>query len=249
MSTTTITNLDDVCAALRDVHDEASLWALSDEIAKVAPSGVTGVEIIVDEAKRRGIPTKSANTLRLYRDVAIRFPASERVGGVSFSAHREALGGYSGDVSLAKQTLIDLSTQHGAEGVTILTVKKAVAAATGKALPVGGAGAAKSKHQSGFAEVANDIATNGAKRFIGELDAIVTSGITLDQLHAGLSKLIAEVEVRRSKAARKAARPVKAAATPTGTPARHSKAAPTKARPAAKTNKVEGSKAGDLRGL
>src|SRR5262245_52323369 len=91
MSTTTVNHaFDSVCEAIKDEHDEVSLWALADELVKVAPRNET-VEEVVAEATRRGIPTRSANTLRLYRDVAKRFPARQRVPMVSFTSHREAL--------------------------------------------------------------------------------------------------------------------------------------------------------------
>src|SRR5262245_19532023 len=118
-----IKSYDDVCTAIRDVHDEASLWHLSDELVKIAPSGVDSVAKVVAQATARGIPTKSTNTLRLYRDVAIRFPASQRVPLVSFSAHREAIA--VGDVKQARKILDELVAKHGAAGVTVTTVKSA----------------------------------------------------------------------------------------------------------------------------
>ena len=239
-----ITNsLDSVCQALADAHDEASLWHLSDELAIVAPRGIQAVEAVVAEAKVRGIPTKAANTLRLYRDVAINFPPSERVKGVSFSAHREALGGYNGDTAQAKALLLDLATKHGADGVSISTVKKACAAATGKALPAASGKAGKA--QSSYMDVARDLASNGAKGFISGLDTIIGQGVTLDALHSGLTKLIGEVETRRSKAARKSARqPLKAG------PVKARNVATANGKPVASaTKRPARAGAGDLRGL
>lgn len=197
-TSTIVKTFDTVCDALRDVHDEASLWRLSDELVKVAPKGVESVEQVVAQAKVRGIPTKSANTLRVYRDVAIRFPANERVPLVTFSAHREAI--VIGDSLKARKVLEELSAKHGPAGVTVTTVRQAIGAATGKVPAAPKAG----KAQSGYADIARDLSTGG-KKFIAGLDEMLgVAGVTLDGMHVGLSAVLTQVEARRSKAARKA---------------------------------------------
>ena len=211
MSTSSIVKTyDSVCDAIRDVHDEQSLWHLSDELVKVAPNGVESVQAVVDQATVRGIPVKSVNTLRLYRDVAHRFPASKRVPLVSFSAHREAIA--VGDVDQAKRVLEELVAKHGASGVTVTTVKQAIGAATGK-VPTAPKGAPKA--QSSFNDIALDL-SSGGKKFIAALDQMVeVKGVTLDGLHAGLTAVLTAVESKRSRAARKAASAkAKAPATP-----------------------------------
>ena len=257
MSTSTIARTyDSVCDAIRDVHDEQSLWHLSDELVKVAPQGVEAVTKVVDQAKARNIPVKSVNTLRLYRDVAHRFPASERVPMVSFSAHREAIA--IGDVIEAKRILTELVQKHGAEGVTVTTVKSAIGAATGKVAKPKAAGKG-GKAQSGYTDIAVDL-SKGGKQFIAALDQMTAvSGVTLDGLHTGISAVLTAIEAKRSKAAR-----VKAAAkAPAGTPVNPAKsAAARKAIAAAKANvgkptgkapvkaaARKGGKAGDLRDL
>ena len=247
-------SFDTVCDALRDVHDEASLWKLSDELVKVAPSGVAAVETVVAQAKVRGIPTKSTNTLRLYRDVAIRFPASKRVPLVTFSAHREAIA--IGDADKARKVLEELAAKHGAANVTVTTVKQAIGAATGKVAAPKAAG----KAQSSFANVAIDL-SSGAKKFIAELDAMVaTNGVTLDGLHAGLSTVLTKVESMRAKAARKAAAAPKAGTPvdPKKSPAARkaiaaarngSKPAPSGKVPVKATAKAGAGSKGDLRDL
>ena len=231
---------DSVCDAIRDVHDEASLWRLSDELVVIAPQGVRAVEQVVAQAKARDIPTKSVNTLRLYRDVAIRFPAAERVTGVSFSAHREAI--VLGSTAEAVTVLDDLVKKHGAAGVTVTTVKAAVQAATGK-VPTPKQSV---KPQSSWADVARDLSTNGGKGFVSELDAMLAvNGVTLDGLHSGVSHVLAAIESKRAKAARKAAAASKGKAAPV-------KATPrVKAAPSGKAAPVKASagKAGDLRDL
>jgi hypothetical protein len=252
MQTSTIApaSFDQVIDALKDVHDEASLWRLSDELVKIAPSGVESVEKVVAEAKRRGIPTKSANTLRLYRDVAIRFPAAERVPLVSFSAHREAIA--VGDVKKARKVLEELARQHGPEGVTVTTVKKAIGVVSGK--PAVKAAPGTPVHATTFADVAVDL-SRGGKKFIAELDNMLgVNNVTLDGLHAGLAAVLAAVEARRSKAAQKAARDKVAAAKagskvtgkPVARPGSKPVSKPTSSRPAVKST---GKKVGDLRGL
>lgn len=247
---TIISQFDTVCDAIRDVHDEASLWKLSDELVKIAPAGVESVERVVAQAEARGIPTKSANTLRLYRDVAIRFPATERVELVSFSAHREAIA--VGDVKQARQILTELAKQHGPAGVTVTTVKSAVEAFTGKAPTKKGA----SKTQSSYASVFVDLSTNSGKVFIAEIPKLVdTNNVTLDGLHTGLTKVLAEVEKLRAKAVQKSARakrPEKPVNPRTSPAARHarSKAESGAAKvPAGAATKPRGGKAGDLRDL
>ena len=231
---------DTVCDALRDVHDEASLWKLSDELVTVAPKGVEAIEQVVAQAKVRGIPTKSANTLRLYRDVAHRFPKGKRVPLVSFSAHREAIA--VGDIDKAQAILIDLAKRHGEEGVSVTTVKQAVQASLGKTPTTT---AKTTKASTTYADIAADLCLGSGKKFIAELDTIVLlPRVTLDGLHAGLTVVLTQIETRRAKAARKAdaaakKAPAKAAARP-ATRRPSAKAAPAKA---------AAGKAGDLRGL
>jgi hypothetical protein len=204
MSTSIVKSYDSVCDAIKDVHDEASLWHLSDEIIKIAPAGVEAVDRVVEQAKARGIPVKSSNTLRLYRDVAIRFPATERVPLVSFSAHREAL--VLGNSADARKLLLELVKQHTAEGVTVTTVKTAVGAKTGnvKAPTAAGKGKAATAAALSHSDIALDLC-QGGKKFISSLDAMLAvNGVSLDAMHTGLTAVLTELEVRRSKAARKA---------------------------------------------
>jgi hypothetical protein len=237
-----IAEFDTVCDALRDVHDEASLWTLSDELVKVAPKGVEAVEKVVAQAKVRGIPTKSANTLRLYRDVAHRFPRGKRVPLVSFSAHREAIA--IGDTDQAHDLLVDLAKRHGAEGVSVTTVKDAVQKATGKT-PTTTPKAAKAS--TTYADIATDLCVNSGKKFIAEVDTIVLlPKVSLDGLHAGLTAVLTAIEAKRAKAARAAAKKAAGPTTakPVGKPAtRRPSTSPAKAAATAGKGK------GDLRDL
>jgi len=241
---------DSVCDALRDVHDEASLWKLSDELVVIAPKGVESVEQVVNQAKARGIPTKSTNTLRLYRDVAHRFPKGKRVTLVSFSAHREAIA--IGDTDQAVTILEELAKQYGPEGVTVTTVKNAVQKATGKT-PTTKAKTAAVK--TTYADIALDLCTSNCNAFIADLDAIAAlSGVTFDGLHAGLTNVLAQVEKRRAKAAAKAAadkaKAAKQGTTPVTRPTTGKPAATRRPSTKAAAGKaVAGKGKGDLRGL
>ena len=176
------------------------------------------VERVVAQAAARGIPSKSVNTLRLYRDVAIRFPASERVTGVSFSAHREALSGSNNDPALAKQVLIDLSAKHGPAGVTVTTVKAAMGAATGKVV------ASKSSvRPSRTPRLQSTCRLRTGRRSSPHSTRCSTSTRSRSTgCTPGSRPCCSAVEVKRAKAARKAAQAAKS-----------SKAAPAPARPAA----------------
>jgi hypothetical protein len=255
MSTTTKVTvnaaLDDVVAALRDVHDEASLWRLSDEIVKVAPAGVAAVEAIVKEAKVRGIPTKSANTLRLYRDVAIRFPASERVALVSFSAHREAIS--VGDAQVARELLTELAAKHGPEGVTVTTVKDAISARTGKVKAAPVRRASSSAAGPSVDETITDLVSNKGGQLIAAITAAAGNGVKLDAVRAGLSSVLAHVEMLQAKQARKAnVKPVAAGPAVSRKPVASGKpSVKPSGKASVKTTSLGGvvGKAGDLRDL
>jgi hypothetical protein len=148
-------------------------------------------------------------------------------------------------VAESVQLLNDLVVKHGAAGVTVTTVKAACQAATGKVT------AAKQsvKPQSALADVARDL-SSGGKVFVSELDTLITlNGVTLDGLHAGLTKVLVAVDAKRAKAASKAARakaaPVKPATPAKAGPRSGARKASGKAAPA----KAGASKAGDLRDL
>lgn len=254
MSTTTTnttlptkSDYDALAEAILAEVDEAGAWRVADLIYKVAPSGVQAVEQAHAEMLARGVPVKSVNTMRVYRTVAANFPPAERVAGVSFSAHREATRNMTSTED-AKNLLGKLVADHGAGNVSITTVRKAVQAATGK-VPAAKAKSSSSQSQSRsttYDEVAFDL-IKGGRQFLGALDGMLAlDGVTLDGLHSGLTKVLAEVENRRAKQARKAA----AAKKPTTTSPRRTPRKPAAKKAAAKSPaKAAAGKAGDLRGL
>ena len=223
--------LDDVIEAMRSIQTESDRWHLAEALAKQVPGGSEGFSEILDQATAEGVAGKlSLNTLRLYRDAALRWPADKRVANVSFSAHREAMVLES--IDAAAKMLADLAKNAGAGNVTVAAVRKAIAVQQGK---VTAAPAATTSQKA--VDVLADI-KQGAPQLIAAISpATVTS--ELDQLHAGLTKAIAHVERLRAKAARKTA-----AAKPSSTPV---------PKPSPGERKVAGeaiTKArGDLRGL
>src|SRR6185295_7327001 len=84
--------LEVVLDAMNDVQTEGDRWHLAEQLLALVPQGSREFNVIVDKAAQKGVLGKmSATTLRLYRDTAIRWPASKRVKGVGFTAHRESM--------------------------------------------------------------------------------------------------------------------------------------------------------------
>jgi hypothetical protein len=235
--------------ALRDVHDEATLWHLADQLYAVVPKG-TDFGVVLAAAKAAAVPTKSATTLRLYRDVASRFPAHKRVAGVSFSAHREALT-LGGSLDDTRKLLEDLAAAHGAGEVTVTTVRKAVQAATGKgASAAAGSGKTSAAPKYTWTHFAQDVVKGKGAEFLVHLDTIVSakaSGVTLDGVKAGMSVMLAEIEARIARQAKADARrqaQARGGKAEDAAPVAARKPAVKKAAPSSKAGKR-----GDLRGI
>src|SRR3954452_18562555 len=121
----------DVIEAMRSIQTEGDRWHLAEALRSQVPQGSTGFEEILDEAASAGVAgALKVNTLRLYRDTANRWPATERVPNVSFSAHREAMVL---PIEDAAKLLETLSTANGATKVTVASVRKTI-----KAMNTGG---------------------------------------------------------------------------------------------------------------
>jgi len=223
---------DDVIDAMRSLQSEHDRWNLAEQLAKLIPSGSSGFAELIDQAVTEKVEGGlSATTLRLYRDTANRWTPDLRVANVSFSAHREAM--VLDSIPQAAKMLKDLSSNLGPGKVTVQSVRKAIAVKNGKTVPAANGSKAAAAPAKKMADLRDDI-KGGAKELIAAIGADTPSA-ELDELHAGLTKVMAHVERLRAKAARKAT--TKAPAT-----ASSSKAAPTKR---ASTRKA----AGDLRGL
>jgi hypothetical protein len=192
------TQLVEVIAAMRSIQTEADRWTLAEALYAEIPTGQGGFDKIVDVAAAEGVPAGlKANTLRLYRDTAHRWPASKRVANVTFSAHREAM--VMPSIDAAAKMLADLAKNLGADKVTVASVRRAVAVSQGKTITAAKSG--NSPVAASFDALADLKA--GASTIITSITAD-TSAADLDLLHAGLTKAIAHVERLRSKAARKA---------------------------------------------
>jgi hypothetical protein len=222
----------DIVDALRNLQTETDRWLLAEALHRQIPSGSDGFEVIIDAAKRAGVAALSANTLRLYRDTVIRWPASKRVANLSFSAHREAM--VMSSIDEAHDVLVDLRNTLGADKVTVSAVRKAIAVKQGKtqAAKPGAAANTATSHQSQVRTM-QDLMKGGSELIAGIHTQ--TPAAELDKLHAGLSKVIAHVERLRAKAAR---------SNKTAAPAPKAAAKPTAAKPTVRKHV-----AGDLRGM
>jgi hypothetical protein len=224
--------LDGVLDRMRDVQTEGDRWDLAEALQLLVPQGSTEFDKIIDVATKEGVAGNlSANTLRLYRDTAVRWPADKRVKNVSFSAHREAMV-LPGSIDLAVRMLNDIVKTNGTgKPVTVAQVRRTVQIKQGKKP------SAKSPKNATTAKGFDAVADLelGGKQLI---DAIgnARSADSLDKLNRGLKKVIGHVEKLQAKAAQKKA-PVK--------PTPSAKAKPNGAakKPAAKKP------VGDLRGL
>jgi uncharacterized protein (DUF1778 family) len=218
----------DVIEAMRSIHTESDRWRLAEALCQEVPAGSQGFAEIIDEAKTAGVlGALKLQTLRLYRDTAVRWPADQRVPNVSFSAHREAMVMQ----DKAAKMLTDLARSLGADKVTVASVRQAVAVQRGTAAKTP---AAKTAPKSPTFDVLADI-MNGAHNIVAAIDQATLTDQELDRLHAGLSAALSHVEKLRAKAARKAQMAAKKATSP----------APAAPRKRAATTKARG----DLRGL
>jgi hypothetical protein len=224
---TTPPNAPDVIEAMRSLQTEGDAWRLAEALLARVPVGDnSGFDEIMDEAAAANVLGKlSKKTLMLYRDAANRWPADKRIANVSFSAHREAL--VLENINESVRLLEQLVKANGAAGVTVQSVRKAIAVKRGtvKAAPAGAAATAP----KAAVDMLADLRT-GAKALIGAIGAD-TEDDELVKLHAGLTKTLAHVERLQAKAARKAATAAKRATTPWA-PRTPSGAAPAKKRPA-----------------
>lgn len=232
MTTSPTTNpLGAVIDAMRSIQTEADRWTLAEALQAQIPSGAQGFETILDVAAAEGVAGNlKPNTLRLYRDTAVRWPADKRVKNVSFSAHREAMAS-TGGINAAAKLLAGLSATLGPDKVTVASVRKAVAVNNGNVTgPATAASAARPMQ-----DILQDF-RNGGGLIIKAIDP-TTEG--LDDIHAGLQNVIAHVESLRAKIARAN----KGKSTPT------TKAAPITPTGTATAPATAGTKQGDLRNL
>jgi hypothetical protein len=221
----------EVIDAMRELQSESDRWRLAEALHTLIPAGSTGFDELVDAAAKQNVGAGlSATTLRLYRDTATRWPAVKRVPNLSFSAHREAM--VMPSIDDAAKMLRQLSAQLGAQQVTVSAVRQAITASQGgKRKAAAQPGAAGTTARSKVAVIADLM--KGGPELIAAIHGQLPAA-ELDQLHAGVSKVLAHVERLRAKAAKKQA-PAKAS------PAPQSSRKPVQA--------AARKRAGDLRGL
>jgi hypothetical protein len=230
---------------MRDIQSEGDMWKLAEALVAKIPQGLAGFDEIIDQATVAGVAgTLKANTLRLYRDTANRWPADKRVAGVSFSAHREAMNLGPDKVDEQRKLIEDIRKNLSpGETVSVAAVRKAVRikkglAPTARAAQVAAATAAGASVS--YVQVIDDVKA-GSPKLIGAIVS-TTPEAELDKLQAGLNKAIAHVEKLRMRAAR--------AKQGAKQPRAASPASPTTPSAPAKGNGQAPSKSqGDLRGL
>jgi hypothetical protein len=230
--------LDEVIESMRSIQTEDDRWHLAEKLAVLIPSGSSGFDKVLDKAASEGVAGGlSINTLRLYRDTANRWAADKRVRNVSFSAHRESMAMPS--IDEAARMLADMARTQGADKVTVASVRKAVAIKQGKAPKP-----APAKPQTTTVDHVLDDLKAGGKELIQGIPA-ATPLSELDELQAGLNKVLQHVERLRAKASQKA----QAAAKKAIPEARKALADASKKEPTAAPAKAAGARKGDLRGL
>jgi hypothetical protein len=203
----------DVLEAMRSIQSEGDRWELAEKLADLIPTGAVGFNVIVREASDAGVLGKlSEATLRMYRDTAVRWPAKDRVQHISFSAHREAMN--LGNIKEAQKMLVDMANSSGADKVSVAKVRQAVAVKQGKVPPQRVAGNLVSAPKNAVVNL--DDLRKGGKDLIAAI-GVNRDSAELDELSAGLNKVLTFVERLRSKAQQKAKTSAKPAAAPVKT--------------------------------
>jgi hypothetical protein len=203
--------MSEVIDALRSVETESERWQLADALAKKIPTGLKGFDEIIDAAKNAGVRGNlKPNTLRQYRDTAVRWPSADRIDNVSFTAHKEAQN--AGSLADSKRVLEGILRKNAKAGtaVTVAEVKAAIAAKKGKPTTKGPGQGKKGKGtttapvaQAKAAEIISDLVTNDGKLLIAAIpkDAPLAH---LDKVIAGLKKVLGHAERLQMQAQNKA---------------------------------------------
>lgn len=107
--------------AVRAAREGSDLWQIADALLAEVGQGEAREKFraVVRACEENGVRPYSVSALRQYRDVAARWPVSDRIPGVSFSAHRAAL-----PAPDPVQVLNDMVKRHGKD-VPVRTVKDA----------------------------------------------------------------------------------------------------------------------------
>lgn len=219
-------------AAIRGYRSGSDQWAVADALLEEVSQGrnrslFAAVRIATERA---GVQPLSVSAMRQYRDCAARIPEADRIPGVTFSAHRNALAAPD-----PLKVLGDLVAVHGPKGVTVAKVREAVNVANGT---MNAPKVPRTVNLSG-------VGTTALLSSVIDRETSDPSGVAADA-----AKISAEglKVLQRIVTAAKAARKAKATKAATwGTKAKTEAKAPAKAK-AAKA-KAKARKGGDLRGL
>jgi len=225
-------SLDNVIDALRDFQTGKDSWKVAEALAKRVPNGDDFTEIMEIAEREHVLGKFKIQTLRQYRDAAKRWPAAERVDGVSFTAHREVLAakdakGNKLSVTEQADMLRKLvKSQGGADKVTTAVIREALRAKAGKAPKAASGTPAAAPVVSPTAKPGFDALADikaGATKLIASIDKSL-SDTELAKIKAGLEKVLGHVENIQMVAARKKAAQKKAAAPKAPAPATTTKA-------------------------
>ena len=191
-----MTTFTETTSAIRGKREGADNWTLADALLAAVPQHAprTLFAEVRRAAEREGVRPYGADTLRIYRDAAARWAPADRIPGVSFTAHREALL-----ASDPVATLRDLADTLGAENVAVSDVRAAISALapSAPAVPAAPVGAT-------LAEVGADtLAQELANRYRDDKNATVHAVASAPAAIALLADLIAATEKRANARQRK----------------------------------------------
>jgi hypothetical protein len=223
--------------AMRTAQSESDLWALSDLLVRLVPSGQTGFKNLIDLAIGEGIGAFTEKTLYSYRDSANFWPADKRVAGVSFSAHRSAEPYKTPKNVDASKGLLEKMTGATNGKVTVSAVRRAVAAAKPGGAPPAKKPATTQAATPSVNDALADLQSGGRKLklAVGNLDLE-----HLEQVQHGLNNVLTRVEELRARLERQAKANAK------GSPAQETQKIAAKVQATVKDGKRQ---VGDLRDL
>jgi len=146
-------------------RDGSSNWDLADALlAEVGQfDDRRRFNAVRRSAESAGVEPLSVSALRQYRDVAHHWPPSDRIPGVSFSAHRASI-----PAPDPKGLLTDLADVHGPNRVTVKKVNASVAVVNNR-VPVKTAGASFDLKTADARDIVNEWGRRGADRVARQL--------------------------------------------------------------------------------
>lgn len=114
----------DVVKAMGTVRSQEDRWVLADTLLEAVPTDSSKQSTMFKRIRRlaaeQGVSAYTESSLRQYRDTAAHWPKAKRIPGVSFTAHRKALGAEDPEALLK-----GLAAAQGAGAVTVGMVAEA----------------------------------------------------------------------------------------------------------------------------